>query len=340
MTFEIRAMSRDDIPEVGRIGVEAFNDLMARHNRPPLYPDPQVGPLAATAYLSIDPERSLVATDDGRIVGSIFYRRRGDTVSVGPATVAPAAQGRGVGTQLFQAVIDREPGAGSMRIMQDSLNLASFELLVRVGYSFGEEVAMFTLPAGFREEHDADSGVRMARGEDMSDILTMDRRLFGSDRRRDFEFLRRFGKILTLHSDRTLLGYLAQMPTPGRTMLGPGGAESSDALLRLVRHAVGETLGVGRSVESDVSRHLAAARRRLRVFLVSGKPLTRCCAADRRYSSTYAGSTRSRPPPEPAATHKTASNTQELVLCRAGRFKKITGLAVFPGAWRLLRPRW
>ena len=81
------------------------------------------------------------------------YRRRGETVSVGPATVAPAAQGRGVGTKLFQTVIEREPNARSMRIMQDSLNLASFELLVRIGYSLGEEVAMFTLPAGFREEH-------------------------------------------------------------------------------------------------------------------------------------------------------------------------------------------
>ena len=236
-------MTRDDIPEVGRIGVEAFNDLMARHNRPPLYPDPQVGPLAATAYQSIDPERSLVATEDGRIVGSVFYRKRGETVSVGPATVAPAAQGKGVGTKLFQAVIEHEPNAGSMRIMQDSLNLASFELLVRIGYALGEEVAMFTMPAGFREEHDTESAVRVARSEDLSEILTMDRRRFGSDRRRDFEFLRRFGKILTLHDGGTLQGYLAQMPTPGRTMLGPGGAETAEALLRLVRHAVGETLG-------------------------------------------------------------------------------------------------
>ena len=225
MTFEIRRMTREDIPEVGRIGVEAFNDLMARHNRPPLYPDPQVGPLAATAYLSIDPERSLVAIEEGRIIGSIFYRRRGETVSVGPGTVAPAAQGRGVGTKLFQTVIEREPNAGSMRIMQDSLNLASFELLVRIGYSLGEEVAMFTLPAGFREEHESDSAVRMARTEDLSDILVLDRRLFGSDRKRDFEFLRRFGKILTIHSGKTLDGYLRKCRRPGRTMLGPGGAD-------------------------------------------------------------------------------------------------------------------
>jgi GNAT superfamily N-acetyltransferase len=243
MTFEIRRMTREDIPEVGRIGVEAFNDLMARHNRPPLYPDPQVGPLAATAYLSIDPERSLVAMDENRIIGSIFYRRRGETVSVGPATVAPAAQGRGVGTKLFQTVIEREPNARSMRIMQDSLNLASFELLVRIGYSLGEEVAMFTLPAGFREEHESDPTVRVARAEDLVEILALDRRLFGSDRKRDFEFLRRFGKILAIHSGKALDGYLAQMPTPGRIMLGPGGADSPEALRRLVQHAVGETLG-------------------------------------------------------------------------------------------------
>jgi GNAT superfamily N-acetyltransferase len=243
MSFEILKMTRDDIPDVGRIGVEAFNDLMARHNRPLLYPDPQVGPLAATAYLSIDPERSLVATEGEKIVGSIFYRKRGETISVGPATVAPAAQFRGVGTKLFRTVIEREPNAGSMRIMQDSLNLASFELLVRIGYSLGEEVAMFTLPAGFREERETDPAVRVARTEDFAEILAMDKRLFGSDRRRDFEFLRRFGKILTVHSGKTLEGYLAQMPTPGRTMLGPGGASSPEALRRLIVHAVGETLG-------------------------------------------------------------------------------------------------
>ncbi|MBI2962680.1 MAG: GNAT family N-acetyltransferase [Deltaproteobacteria bacterium] len=243
MSVEIRRMTREDVPEVGRIGVEAFNELMARHNRPPLYPNPQVGPLAATAYLSIDPEHSLVATEQGKVVGSVFYRRRGDTVSVGPATVAPAAQGRGVGSRLFQRVIDDEPQARSMRIMQDSLNLPSFELLVRIGYSLGEEVAMFTLPEGSREERDGDAAVRAARAEDLPEILEMDRRRFGSDRRRDFEFLRRFGKILTIHGEGRLQGYLAQMPTPGRTMLGPGGAESSQALQRLIRGAVGETLG-------------------------------------------------------------------------------------------------
>jgi len=263
MTFEIRRMTREDIPEVGRIGVEAFNDLMARHNRPPLYPDPQVGPLAATAYLSIDAEHSLVATEDGHVVGSIFYRRRGETVSVGPATVAPVAQGRGVGTKLFQYVIDREPNAGSMRIMQDSLNLPSFELLVRIGYALGEEVAMFTLPGGFREERESDPAVRMARVEDMIDILAMDRRLFGSDRRRDFDFLRRFGKILTLHSGRALQGYLAQMPTPGRTMLGPGGADSSESLMRLILHAVGETLG-------ELSLILPACSENVKPLLVTG----------------------------------------------------------------------
>src|SRR6185295_18810886 len=94
MTFEIRRMTREDIPEVGRIGVEAFNDLMARHNRPPLYPDPQVGPLAATAYLSIDPERSLVATEEGRIVGSVFFRRRDGVGRTGDGRARGAGQGR------------------------------------------------------------------------------------------------------------------------------------------------------------------------------------------------------------------------------------------------------
>jgi GNAT superfamily N-acetyltransferase len=243
VTVEIRRMTRADIAEVGRIGVDAFNDLMARHNRPPLYPDPQVGQLAATASLNLDPDRCLVAVDGDRIVGSIFYRLRGETVSVGPATVAPADQGRGIGRDLLQTVIDREPNARSMRIMQDSLNLSSFELLVRIGYTLGEEVAMFSLPAGFREDRESDPGVRPASVEDLNEVLTMDHGLSASDRRRDFEFFRRFGKVLVLHERSRLRGYLAQMPTPGRTMLGPGGADDAQSLVRLVLHAVSETLG-------------------------------------------------------------------------------------------------
>ncbi|MGH7857986.1 MAG: hypothetical protein ACREQY_11715, partial [Candidatus Binatia bacterium] len=164
-------------------------------------------------------------------------------VSVGPTTVAPADQGKGVGRALLQSVIDREPKARSMRLMQDSLNLASFELLVRLGYALGEEVAMLTLPAGFREDRESDPEVRPATADDLEGVLEMDRRLAGSDRRKDFELLRRFGKVLVLHSGRELRGYLAQMPTPGRTMLGPGGAEEPESLLRLSLHAVAETLG-------------------------------------------------------------------------------------------------
>jgi hypothetical protein len=127
--------------------------------------------------------------------------------------------------------------------MQDSLNLSSFELLVRLGYALGEEVAMLTLPAGFREDRESDPDVRAASADELGAILEMDRSLVGSDRRKDFEFLRRFGKVLVLHTGGGVRGYLAQMPTPGRTMLGPGGAEDSESLLRLVFHAVAETLG-------------------------------------------------------------------------------------------------
>jgi len=130
---------------------------------------------------------------------------------------------------------------------------ASFELLVRIGFALGEEVAMFTLPAGFREDHDPESAVRVARTEDLSEILTMDRRLFGSDRRRDFEFLRRFGKILTLQQGGSLQGYLAQMPTPGRTMLGPGGAGGPGA--------VGRGVGSGGSLGRRADRIRTRGRR-------------------------------------------------------------------------------
>ena len=66
----------------------------------------------------------VVAEVDGRIVGSNFLDERDPIVGVGPITVDPASQARGVGKQLMQAVIQRwrETGAPGIRLLQDAFN--------------------------------------------------------------------------------------------------------------------------------------------------------------------------------------------------------------------------
>jgi len=214
-------MTRDDIPEVGRIGVEAFNDLMARHKkkRPPLYPTLRWVLSRPRRTSRSIPERSLVATEDAGSSARCLSPR-GDTVSVGPATVAPAAQGKGVGTKLFQAV-SRALAEWPLDAHHAGFSEPRFlRVVVRIGYALGEEVAMFTLPAGFREEHDVEPAVRVARGEDLSEILTMDRRLFGSDggaTSSSFAAL----KDPRAAEGGSLQGYLGADADACRTMLGP-----------------------------------------------------------------------------------------------------------------------
>ena len=66
----------------------------------------------------------VVAEEDGRIVGSNFLDERCAVRGVGPITIDPDAQSRGVGRKLMQAVIERgrSQQAPSIRLVQDAFN--------------------------------------------------------------------------------------------------------------------------------------------------------------------------------------------------------------------------
>ena len=69
----------------------------------------------------------VVAEAEGRIVGSNFVDERGTIHGVGPITVDPEAQGRGVGRRLMEAVMERSRGSrasASSRTPSTSVPLA------------------------------------------------------------------------------------------------------------------------------------------------------------------------------------------------------------------------
>jgi predicted N-acetyltransferase YhbS len=63
---------------------------------------------------------SVVAELDGRIVGSNFLDERSSVVGVGPVTIDPAVQNRGVGRRLMRDVMDRatERRVPGIRLLQ------------------------------------------------------------------------------------------------------------------------------------------------------------------------------------------------------------------------------
>ncbi|MBL8709241.1 MAG: GNAT family N-acetyltransferase [Rhodospirillaceae bacterium] len=125
----------------------------------------------------------IVAEMDGKVLGSNFLME-GDAIrGVGPITVAPEAQGAGVGRALMQAVLDRAQGSAGVRLLQDSFNMRSIALYASLGFEVREPVLVIsgrpgaTVPAGIT--------VRAMRAEDLDACDALCQRVHGISRRQE-----------------------------------------------------------------------------------------------------------------------------------------------------------
>mgnify|MGYP000429745325 CR=1 FL=1 len=134
MTVTIRRMQEGDIPRVGEIMVTAFNDVFRRHGYPEPFPSPEAGTSLARGYLGLEPEQCFTACLNGQVVGSGFLHLRGNSAGIGPITVDPTCQTKGIGRAIMRAVIDAGSQCRSLRLVQDSFNVVSFPLYAKLGF--------------------------------------------------------------------------------------------------------------------------------------------------------------------------------------------------------------
>ncbi|MFN8632320.1 MAG: GNAT family N-acetyltransferase [Chloroflexota bacterium] len=139
----LRPPHSDDAQECGRICFEAFGAISGQHNFPNDFPNVE----AATGVVGMLIEHpqfyGLVAERDGRVVGSNFLDERNVIAGVGPITVDPSAQNRGVGRQLMQGVLDRaaERRFAGVRLVQAGYHARSFSLYTSLGFQVRETLA-------------------------------------------------------------------------------------------------------------------------------------------------------------------------------------------------------
>lgn len=128
----VRSLSELDLDDIVRI-VEATREKY----QPDLWED------RVTYYLRRDPEGSVVAEADGRVVGFMLGDvRAGDFGLEEPSGwievigVDPAVSGRGVGHALAEAILERyrERGVKSVRTMVDSSMPEIEAFFVRQGF--------------------------------------------------------------------------------------------------------------------------------------------------------------------------------------------------------------
>jgi GNAT superfamily N-acetyltransferase len=140
----LREIEPKDVKECARICFEAFGGIDDYHRFPRDFPSLEFAEGLMEAFVGSPFSWGVVAEADGRIVGSNFLLESDPIRGVGPISVDPDHQGRGVGRKLMEAVIKRGEGAPGTRLLQDSFNMRSLSLYASLGFEEREPVVVMS----------------------------------------------------------------------------------------------------------------------------------------------------------------------------------------------------
>jgi GNAT superfamily N-acetyltransferase len=140
----IRRAKPDDAPACGQICYDAFASLNRAHNFPPDFPDPGTAVGLLSMMFSHPGFYCVTAELDGRIAGSNCLDERSAIGGVGPITIDPNVQNRGVGGQLMHSVMERarERGCAGIRLVQAAFHNRSLSLYAKLGFDAVEPLSV------------------------------------------------------------------------------------------------------------------------------------------------------------------------------------------------------
>jgi len=230
MALEVVASTPDQIPELGRICYDAFTTLQRRHAYPADFPDVETGTMIISHVVSRSDYTGVTALLDGAIVGSNFLLHSDPVSGVGPITVDPKIQSRGVGRALMSWVIDeiRRRGIRQTRLFQEALNTTSLSLYASVGFAWRDSAALMRINPATGD----DASIRPLTSDDLTWVETLSRQTYGFSRAGDAGQLLagKFPGFIREQNGRAVGYFIA-------SLFGHAGAESDDDLLALVSHA-------------------------------------------------------------------------------------------------------
>jgi len=230
MALELVSTTPDHIPELGRICYEAFSTLQDRHGYPRDFPDVDTGRMVISHVTTRTDYTGVTAVLDGTIVGSNYLLHSDSVSGVGPITVDPKVQTRGIGRALMSWVIDevRRRGIRQTRLFQEAINTTSLSLYASLGFAWRDSaVLMRTKPSNAD-----DPAIRPLTPDDLGQVEVLSKKTYGFSRAGDSaELLKAKFPGFIREKNGQAVGYFIC------SLFGHAGAESDDDLLALAGHA-------------------------------------------------------------------------------------------------------
>jgi GNAT superfamily N-acetyltransferase len=144
----VRKARAEDAPVCGRICYDAFTKISTEHGFPPDFPSVEVAAGVLSMMFSHPGFYCVVAESDGRILGSNCLDERSTIAGVGPITIDPDIQNKGVGRALMEAVLARsaERGFQGARLLQAAFHNRSLSLYTKLGFDTREPISAMQGP--------------------------------------------------------------------------------------------------------------------------------------------------------------------------------------------------
>lgn len=211
MSLNLRPVTADDALECGRICYEAFHAIATAHDFPPDFPSIELAQMVLRGMLDQSNVFGVVAERDGRIVGSGLVTNGGAIAGIGPVTVDPQAQDKGVGRQIMQRLLElcAERDFVGVRLVQAAYHCRSMSLYAKLGFAVREPlVCLQGVPPGLRMQGFA---VRPARTADLEACDVACFRVHGHTRRAELSEAITQGSATVVERDGRITGYLTAL---------------------------------------------------------------------------------------------------------------------------------
>ncbi|MBX3706774.1 MAG: GNAT family N-acetyltransferase [Pseudomonadales bacterium] len=218
-----------DAGAIGRIIHAAFTSIAKAHGFPPDFPDAASAIGLADQLLADRQVYAVVAECDGDIVGSNFLHEHGPVAGIGPITIDPLVQDRGVGQQLMADVLARVMATGrpGVRLVQAAYHARSLALYARLGFAIREPLAVLQGPPISARIPGLEVGAATVFDVDACDALC--RAVHGHDRHGEVQGAVARGTARIVRRGGRITGYTTSIAFFGHTV-----GESNDDLKALI----------------------------------------------------------------------------------------------------------
>jgi GNAT superfamily N-acetyltransferase len=229
MSIEVRSAVVNDADACGRICYEGFRAVNERYGFSPTFPSVEVATQRIGGFIRHPSVFGIVAEADGRIIGFNFLSERDPIRAVGPIVIDPTTQGRGVGRQLMEAVLDRARGALGVRLLQDTFNTHSFALYTELGFDTREIV--FVLSGAPRTTSPPHWQIRPMTESDIVACERLHETVHDYTRTNELRDALKVGTPTVAERDGRLRAYMA---APTNWLANHGVAETEEAMRALI----------------------------------------------------------------------------------------------------------